>query len=137
MLEFQDLNYWAILVAWLVYTSVGAYWYSPAGFGKLWAKLSGVNHMKTPQDEATRSIVAVSVAALFQALVLAVVIDSLGASTMVEGLKLGVVLWFGLTALTTVGNTLYMRLGWKFWWLNSSYFLLVMTINSVILAVWQ
>lgn len=137
MLDFGSINYWAVAVAWLVNVLVGSYWYSPAGFGKLWAKLSGVNHMKLPEKEATNAIVFVALSAVVQALALAVVIRSLGADTAVEGLQIGLVLWLGLTAATTVGNTLYQRLGWKFLWLNSSYFLVVMAVNSMILSIWQ
>lgn len=136
MLEFEGINYWAVVVAWLVNVMVGAWWYSPAGFGKRWSKLSGVDLMKLPQDEATKTISFVALSALVQALTLALIINSLGASTVIEGFKIGFVLWLGLTAATTVGNTLYQRLGWSFWWLNSSYFLLVMTVNSIILSIW-
>lgn len=137
MLEFESINYWAVVIVWLLYVVVGAYWYSPSGFGKLWSKLSGVNHMKLPEDEATRAMGFVALSAAAQALVLAVVMSSLEVTTALNGLVVGLVLWLGFTAATTVGNTLYQRLGWKFWWLNNSYFLLVMAVGSVILAVWQ
>lgn len=137
MLEVEGINYWAVAATWLIYVVVGAWWYSPAGFGKQWAKLSGVNHLKIPEKEATRIIGFVALSAVVQAVVLAVVMNSLDVTTATNGLLVGVVLWLGFTAATTVGNTLYQRLGWKFWWLNSSYFLLVMTVNSLILAIWQ
>ena len=47
------------------------------------------------------------------------------------------VLWAGLTAATTVGTTFYSERGWSFWWLNASYFLTVMSVNSIMLAVWR
>lgn len=137
MLELEGINYWAVALAWLINVVVGAYWYSPAGFGKQWGKHTGVNIMKLPVDEANRTIAFVALSAVFQAVTLAVVLNSIGVDTATEGLVAGLVLWLGLTAATTVGNTLYQRLGWKFLWLNSSYFLLVMAINSVILAIWK
>ena len=54
-----------------------------------------------------------------------------------EGLIASLALWFGLTAATTVGVTLYSLRSWKFLWLNSAYFLVVMVLGSVILAVWK
>jgi hypothetical protein len=137
MLEFEGINYWAVALAWLVNVAVGAFWYSPAGFGKQWSKHTGVNIMKIPENEATRIIGFVAISAIFQAATLGLVLNSLDVANIKEGLQVGLVLWLGLTAATTVGNTLYQRLGWKFWWLNSSYFLLVMLVNSIILAVWQ
>ena len=47
-----------------------------------------------------------------------------------------VLLWAGFTAATTVGTTLYSRRSWSFWWKNNSYFLIVMAVNSALLATW-
>ena len=137
MLEFNGLNYWVLLLAWVINVVVGSLWYSPIGFGKPWSKLSGVDIMKIPKNEANRAIGFVMVAALVQTFVLALIIHSLHAHTLMEGLVAGVVLWLGFTAATTVGNTLYSRLSWKFWWLNSSFFLFVMAINGALLAIWS
>lgn len=137
MIEFSGLNYWAILVAWLINVIVGAVWYSPAGFQKLWSKLSGVDMMKIPKDEANRAIGLVALSALLQSIVLSVVLHSMHITTASKGLEAGLLLWLGLTAVTTIGNTLYARLSLKFWWLNASFFLVVMAVNSVIIAVWN
>ena len=137
MLEFEGLNYLAIVVAWLVNCAVGAYWYSPTGFGKQWAKLSGVDHMAMPENEATKTLGFIILSAAVQAVVLAVLINSLNITDATSGVLVGLMLWAGFIAATTVGNTLYQRLGWKFWWLNASYFLVVMLINSVLLTIWR
>jgi len=137
MLEFAGINYWAVAVAWLIYVAVGAFWYSPAGFGKQWAKLSGVDHMKIPEKEATQIIGFVAVSAVVQVVALALVLNSLKVTELTDGLVVGLVLWAGFTAATTVGNTLYQRKGWKFWWLNNSYFLLVMAAASILLTAWH
>ena len=137
MLELEGINYWAVAVAWLLYVVVGAFWYSPAGFGKLWAKLSGVNHMKLPDNESTKAIVFVALSAIVQVFVLAIVMNTFNVTAVEDALIVGATLWAGFTAATTVGNTLYQRLGWKFWWLNASYFLLVMLVASIIFALWR
>jgi len=137
MLEFEGINYWAVVVAWVINCAVGAFWYSPAGFAKRWAKYTGVDIMKIPEKEATKILGFVVLSSLVQALTLAVVVNSLDITKAVDGLVTGFVLWLGLTAATTVGVTLYSRRSWSFWWLNSSYFLLVMTVNSIILAIWN
>jgi uncharacterized protein DUF1761 len=137
MLEFDGINYWAVLVAWLINIAVGAFWYSPAGFAKAWQKHTGINLLKIPQKKATQTVVSVALSAVFQALTLAVIIHSLHVTTATNGFIIGFVLWLGLTVATTVGVTLYSNRSWKFLWLNSSYFMLVMLVNSVILAVWR
>lgn len=136
MLEFAGINIWAVLVVWVIYLIVGAFWYSPAGFARQWQKHTGIDIMKIPTNKATRILVAVAVSGLVQAVALAVVLNSLGVATATEGLVAGLVLWLGLTTATTVGVTLYSQRSWKFLWLNSAYFLVVMTVGSVILAIW-
>ena len=137
MLELNNLNILAIVVTWLISVVVGSFWYSPAGFGKLWSKLSGVNMMKMPKELANKAIVSVSIASVVQVVALAIIVKSLGANTVVEGLMIGLLVWAGFTAATTVGNNLYSRLSWKFWWLNASFFLVVIPINAIILSVWS
>lgn len=137
MLELTDLNVLAIIVAWFVNIGLGAFWYSPAGFGKLWSKLSGVDMMKMPKDAANKAIASVAVSALVQVIALAVVVNSLHGETVKDGLAVGLLVWAGFTAATTVGNNLYSRLGWKFWCLNASFFLIVIPVNAVILTVWN
>jgi len=68
---------------------------------------------------------------------LAIAVKSFGAETLVDGLVVGLFLWVGFTAATTVGNNLYLRYSWKFWWLNASFFLITMPISGIILSVWK
>lgn len=137
MLEVNELNIWAIVVIWFINMIVGSFWYSPAGFSKQWKKYTGVDLMKLPKNEANRAISFVAVSALVQAVVLALILNSLDPKTVLDGLIAGIVLWAGLVAATTVGTTFYSRRGWGFWILNNSYFLIVMSINSIILTVWR
>ena len=137
MLELSHLNIFAIIVAWLISIGVGSFWYSPAGFGKLWSKLSGVDMMKMPKDLANKAIASVAVSSLIQVVALAIAVKSFGSDTVLSGLVVGLFLWAGFTAATTVGNNLYSRLSWKFWWLNASFFLVVMPINAILLSIWK
>ena len=137
MFDGTEVNIFAVAVVWIFYMVVGAFWYSPAGFAAKWTKYTGIDIMKIPTDKATKILVSVAASCLVQAVTLGFVIQSLGASTVFEGLSAGLVLWFGLTAATTVGVTLYSQRSWKFLWLNAAYFLVVMSIGSIILAIWQ
>jgi hypothetical protein len=137
MVDFSDINYWAVVVVWLVYVGVGSFWYSPAGFGKRWSKLSGVNIMKLPQDEANRAIIYVAASSLLQAFALALVLNAMGVVNAVQGIISALWLWAGMVAATTIGTTFYARKSWAFWWLNASFFLVTMVITGAILGMWQ
>lgn len=137
MLELAGMNYWAVAAVWLLYVVVGVFWYSPVGFAKQWFSHTGIDIMKMPETQATRAIVFVMMSALVQVLTLAVIISSLDITSAINGLIVGLVLWLGFTAATTVGVTLYSQRSWKFLWLNSSYFLVVMSVGSVVLSIWR
>ena len=137
MLDLSHLNILAIIAAWFINIGLGSFWYSPAGFGKLWSKLSGVDMMKMPKDQANTAIAFVAAAAFIQTVALAILVASLHAHTFFDGFAAGLLVWAGFTAATTVGNNLYSRLSWKFWWLNASFFLVVMVVNAAIFAIWQ
>lgn len=137
MLDIAGINIWAVAVVWLLFLFVGALWYSPLGFAKKWTKYTGIDILKIPTDKATQILVFIAIASLVQVVTLAVVLNSIGAATAGEGLVAGLVLWLGLTTATTVGVTLYQKLSWKFLWLNAAYFLVVMSLGSMILAIWR
>lgn len=136
-MELAGINCLAVGLVWLIYVSVGAFWYSPAGFAKQWTKLTGIDILKMPKDKANQAIMSVALSAFVQALTLAIVLNSLAVDSAKDGLVVGLLLWLGLVTATTVGVTLYSKRSWSFLWLNSSYFLVVMSIGSVILAVWK
>ncbi len=137
MLDFSNLNYVAILVTWLINMAVGSLWYSPIGFQKRWSKLSGIDMAEMPKNEANRAIGFVAASAFVQSFVLAVVLHTMRIRGATKGFEAGLLLWFGLTAVTTIGNTLYARRSLRLWWLNAAFFLVVMAPGSVILSVWR
>lgn len=136
MLELEGINYIAVVVVWFIYMFIGAFWYSPAGFAKQWTKHTGIDIMKIPTQRANQIIGYVALSALIQAFSLAVIINSLHVVKLENGLAVGLLLWLGFTAATTVGTTLYSKRGWGFLWLNSSYFLVVILIGSLLFSVW-
>ncbi len=137
MLDFSGINYWAVAVVWIIYMIIGAFWYSPVGFAKKWTKYTKIDILKIPTPIANKIISYVAVSALVQSFTLALLLNSIGVSTLSEGLIAGLVIWFGLVSATTVGVTFYSLRGWRFIWLNSAYFLIVMAIGSIIFAIWQ
>jgi len=137
MLDFSGINVLAVVVVWVLYMAVGAFWYSPAGFAKLWTKYTGIDIMKMPQNQATKTLGFVMLSCLIQVSSLALILSSMNVTNAKNGVLIGLILWLGFTAATTVGVTLYSNRSWKFLWLNSSYFLVVMSIGSVILSIWR
>lgn len=134
-----DVNYLAVLIAAIVSMAVGAYWYSPAGFGKQWAALMGwgdAAKMDQMKKGATKSYVWGFVGALVMAFVLANVVRLAGATSFVEGAVVGFWVWLGFVATTQIGSILWDMKPAKLFAINSGYSLVTLLINGAILAIW-
>ena len=82
MLELTGINYGAVVIVWLIYMVVGAWWYSRAGFAKQWTKYTGIDILKIPTNEANKIIASVAVSALVQTITLAMILQAVGAETI-------------------------------------------------------
>jgi len=130
-----DVSWWAVIAAAAIYMFLGAAWYSPAAFGKKWAKLSG--RKIEDMNGGNQGMAIMVVAALVQAFLLANLVRDVGAISMSDGLLLGLVLWLGFVAATSLGDVLFGGRPWKLWQLNNGYYLIVLLINGWLLAVWK
>ncbi len=133
-----DINPWAVLVAAILNMAIGALWYAPFLFGRSWVSAmrdrdSDMDKLKKNAHEA--HIVAL-LGALISSFVLAHFIDYAGATTAIEGMKVGAWCWFGFVAATAITSTLYEGRSKKFYFLNVGYYLVAFLVMGAVLAVW-
>lgn len=126
-----DLNWLAVIAAAVIYMFLGSIWYSKSGFGKQWSKLSG-----SKMEGSNSSMALLGVASLVQAFVLANLVRDVGSTTMSNGLLLGLMLWAGFVAATSLGDYIFGGRPWQLWQINTGYFLIVLLINGWLLSVW-
>lgn len=134
-----DVNYLAVLIAAVVNMAVGAYWYSPAGFGKQWAQLMGwsdLSRMNDMKKGAGKSYAWMFVAALVMSFVLANVVRLAGATTVMEGAMVGFWVWLGFVATVQIGSILWDMKPAKLFAINTAYSLVTLLINGALLAMW-
>jgi hypothetical protein len=135
VVSFHGLNYWTIVLAAAISMVVGALWYSPALFGKAWAKALG---KKTgDMGDANVGYSVSTVAALVQAFILANLVVDLGLSTASKGAMLGFWLWLGFFVLVMAGDTVFAGRSWNIWKINAGYYLVVLVVNGALLAAWR
>ncbi len=96
MPEFQ-INYLAVGVAALVTFFIGALWYSPLLFGKLWLKAHGYSEEQM-RKTAGRAYIVSLFCYVVMAFVLAVLVSYTGVSTVPQGAFLGLLVWIGFLA---------------------------------------
>ena len=133
-------NYLAILVCGIASMIVGAFWYSPAGFGNTWMKLMKFTTKdieKAKKKGMGPAYFLNFVAALLMAAVLSKIVGVFGAMTAAAGVKIGFKVWLGFIATVTLGGTLWEGKPWKLWILNNAYWLVMMLIMGAILGAWQ
>lgn len=90
----ENVNLVAVVVAAIVAMIVGFVWYSKPLFGDMWMKQMKINQ-KEMQKMRGKAMVIASIAALLTACVLAVLMKSLGATTITAGLTVAFWIWVG------------------------------------------
>jgi len=134
-----DVNFLAVLVAAIAGIAIGAFWYSPAGFGKIWMKESGFSEESL--DEAKKKGMAKSfilgfVASLVMAYVLAYFVQIGGAGDIAGALQLGFWLWLGFIATIMLNGVLWEGKSWKLYILNIAHQLVSLLVMAIILVLW-
>lgn len=131
---------WAVLVAAIAMTAIGALWFSPLLCGKVWMRLSGM----TPEScaEVSKSAMISSYAAQFiAAIVTSFIFSKLVAwatdGTTAGALKLAVLVWLGFIAATTLGEVLWSKKPWTMYFINAGYYLVALIVSALIIAVWK
>lgn len=134
-----DLNYWAILVAALGSYALGALWYSPLLFGKVWVKLMGWSHeqMEHHKKGAGRGYLVTLVTALVSSYVMAHMVDYTLADTAALGAQAGFWIWLGFVATVMIGGVLWEGKKFSLYVLNTAFQLASLVLMGVILAVWE
>ena len=136
------INYWAVLVSAAVAIGIGYAWYGPI-FGKQWIALMGWSmadmEAKMKQGVGPQYVLQ-AVGALLMAFVLlhALVFASsyLHESGVIAGLETGFWNWIGFIVPVTLGSVLWDGKPWKLWVLNAAYYLIVLLVMGLILALW-
>jgi len=130
-----NVNVWAVIVAAVINMVVGALWYSPVLFSKPWQKLTGMKDMS--KDGAGIGYAGTTLAALVQTFVLAVLTVSLNITSGWTGICLGLMVWAGFAATTSISDYLFSKRPIKLWILNQGYYVVVLAINGALLASWR
>ncbi len=91
-METIDIDFLTALVAAIIYMLLGAFWYSPLLFGKLW-KTKKIKH------KWLRFLIAF-IAAFIMAIFLSIVEAYMGSASTMDGIYIGIGIWFGFIVTT-------------------------------------
>ena len=138
----SELNWLAIVLAWIAAFIAGAIWFGPKTFFPVWWRAMG----KDPNNmEVTGNMGVIfggtAVAAFVEAVAVASVIHfvALASSSfgMWDGAGVGLLLGVGLAAASSLSHRLFAGHGFKVWAIEVSSDVVNLTIMGLIIGVWQ
>lgn len=129
------INYIAVVVAGVVSWILGGVWYARPVFGARWMKLAGVDEEQARAGAALGFVVAL-ILGIVTAFFLAVVLQALGATTILDGIVGGLLVWFGFMALPAIGNLTFEKRPPALYAINQLYNAISFVAMGIILSVW-
>lgn len=132
-----DVNYVSVFIAAVVYTIIGAVWYSPVLFGNSWTKLIGFSEKElkqAAQEGMGKTMFSFFVTALLTAYVLSMFVAISGTTQIDEALKLGFWTWLGFVATTKVTDVIFAKRPLKLYYIDAGYNLVGIIVMSIILT---
>ena len=132
------INYWAVVVAAVAAFVVGAVWYSPLLFGKVYMNLRGMNSdavadMRPPAGELLGEFVRYLVIAF----VLAYFVVRLEVVDWKGAVQLGLWVGVGFQAMLLIGAVIHENMPWKLYAIHAGDALVKTLLMAVILGVWR
>ena len=131
-----QITYLAVVVAALATMFVGALWYSPLLFGKIWLKAHGYSQEQM-QKAAGRAYTVSTFCYVVMAFVLAVLVSYVGVSTVLQGAFLGFLVWIGFLATLGLTAHVFSKKPWATYLIDAGYQLVYAVVMGVILAAWR
>jgi hypothetical protein len=134
-MDFASINWLAVIVCVVIAMISGFLWYHPRVFFRAW--WSGIG--KSGQVGGPNPIIYVFtiLAAIVQAVSLALLLNTMGSTTAASGALAGFMLWLGFVAPTNLVNKLFAGHGFKVWAIEAGNHLLNFLLFGAILGAWH
>ena|SRR3989344_5699314 len=133
------INYLAVLVSAVIGMVIGALWYSPLLFGRMWMKLSGMTEKQLNEAKKKsmgKMYFVAFIGVLLMSYILAHFVDYTDSTTFSMGMQTGVWLWLGFIVPILIGGVLWENKSVKLYIINIAHYLVVLSVIGGILAVW-
>jgi len=131
-----SVNYLAVLLSSIVAFAIGAVWYSPALFFKLWAASLGKTEEELKKGVAPLSYVITFLAWFIAVYVLARIFWFFGVDNIGTGLRVTFLCWLGFGAAPSLIHILFEGKKYLLWIINWGYILVGLAISSLLLTIW-
>ena len=126
------INWLAVLVAWILHVALSLVWYQPFLFGKAWVRLSGKELKPAPQW-----MPAGLLAHLVAVISLAIIVNLANATTILEGLLLGLIFSIGFIGAILAGELVWEKIPFKLFLMRLGDQILTLCVAGIILVLWR
>jgi hypothetical protein len=133
-----SINYLAILACGVAHMILGALWYSPLLFGRVWLRLMDKSQedIKAMNPPAALGYALNFVFALVMAYVLVHILHAFEAETLLAGLQGGFWSWLGFVILSGLGSVMFEGRRFGLFAIYTFYMLVSLLVMGSILTVW-
>jgi hypothetical protein len=133
---FQDINFWAVLVAAFAKVAIGSFWYSPLILGRTWMK---ENSLTEADFIKGHPIWLMAILSLFFAFVaaLAMAFFITPHSTFMSGAGMGAVVSIVWISTSKANTTLYENYSLRHYLIHAGYDIFTYTLMGGILGAWH
>jgi hypothetical protein len=128
----SGINYLAVLVAGFAHTAIGLIWFSPQLFGGQWSALTRQS-LKPDRKLIPLGFLGHQVIAF----TLAVVVWLANATTALEGVEVGILMWLGFVVTLELGEMIWEKIPFRLFLLRIGCHLVALSASGAILAVWR
>jgi hypothetical protein len=132
----QNINWLAVLVAGGLYFALGALWYSPLLFARVFIKYRGLDPSQMGGGNPLE-FGATFVGDLVAAAVLAIVLYFVQPASVGDGIVIGLMLAVGIAATSTLAFTIFAGPHKMLWVIYAGYQLVAFGVMGALLAVWR
>ena len=131
------MNFLAVGVAGIAAWALGALWYSPPLFGKVWQKELGLSDEYFKGQNLVKTFGISFILMVIMAFGLSLVLAHMEGPSWTYGLHMGAMLG-GFVVATSIGiNYVYQRRSLKLWLIDAGYQLIFMSIMGSIIGAWR
>jgi len=137
-----NLNWIAVAASALLGFGIGLAWFAPRSLGTIWAghvsRYTGIPPVEIA-DAASRlpALGAWLTTIAINAVVVALVIELVGAKSALDGALIGLAIGVGLGATLSTWPLIFARMPRTWWVLNTGAFLVMQVAMGAILGVWH
>ncbi|CAB4596126.1 unannotated protein [freshwater metagenome] len=139
-MNFSELNYLGVIIAFAISFVSGGIWFGPKTFYPIWMKARGIGNgeLNAQQNKPAILFGGTIVGVLIQTLTLAIVITSLQSGnpefSVLDGALVGAALGVGIAAFASLSHRLFGGENFKVWIIETSNDALNLTIAGAVIT---